>query len=199
MFVRKICKIVLCICAGSVCLYAGSTADSSMIEKDPVFADFCFYKDTSIFIPEDSALILSYYEMENELSFTIDFESTSYSTIFGVKLPNLDMNKIITNPIQGLQGGGPCFTPASNGKTYRGCTTPNKIKVIPYEFIEFFFSSKDSLYIKSLFNSRTLLTWSYLLNMGMQKQEIKGDNVIYISGFCTGEQLKKIQERKKGK
>lgn len=33
--------------------------------------------------------------------------------------------------------------------------------------------------------------------MGKQKQEFSGDNIIYISGFCTEEQLKIIRKRKK--
>ena len=200
MFAQVICRIILCILGGFAYLCAKApVVDSSLVEKDPVFADFCFYRDTSTFVAEDSAFVLSYYEMENELSITMNFESTSYSSGFGVKLPNLDMNKIRTDLLRGFERGGACFTRASNGKLYRGTTCSSRVDVSPYDLIDFFFSIKDSLYVKSLFGLETRLTWKYHFDMGMQKQEVNGDNIIYISGFCTEEQLKAIRERKKGK
>ena len=65
--------------------------------------------------------------------------------------------------------------------------------------IDFYILQKDSLYVKSLFGTTNRLKWEYLLDMGKQKQKISGDNIIYISGFCTEEQLKAIRERKKKK
>lgn len=207
MFVRMICKIILYVLGVFTCLYAKVPADSSLIEEDPVFANFCFYKDTSTFTPReigttnhiDSAFILTYYEMERDLSFTITFSSTTSSTIFGVKLPNLDMNKIGTNFLQGLTRIGPSISTTSNGRKPRGGTSSGKVEFTPYDHIDFFFSTKDSLYVKSLFDTETQLVWKYNLSMGMQKQEVKGENIIYISGFCTEDQLKMIQERKKKK
>jgi len=206
MFVRMICKIILYVLGVFTCLYAKVPADSSLIEEDPVFANFCFYKDTSTFTPSengainhiDSTFILTYYEMERDLSFTINFSSTTSSTSFGVRLPNLDMNKIGTNFLQGMTGSR-CIRATSYGRKHRGGTCSGKVEFTPYDHIDFFFSTKDSLYVKSLFDTETQLVWRYILSLGMQKQEVKGENIIYISGFCTEDQLKMIQERKKKK
>lgn len=198
MFVRMICRISLCALGFFTYSYARTSLDSTMVEKDPVFADFCFYKDTSTFIQGDSAFILSYYKMERDLSFSINFISTTSSTSFGISLPNLDMDKIRTNFLQGITGTGPCTTMTSHGEKKHKGTCSGKIEFTPYNLIDFFISTKDSLYIKSLFDTEVLLTWKYILNFGIQKQEIKGENIIYISGLCTDYQQKIIQKRKRG-
>lgn len=158
-------------------------------DDDPIFAYFCFYKDVVSWIKNDSVYALSYYEMQNEFTITVDYKSTTSSSIFGVNLPDLDQKKIQTDLVRGVQGEG--------GGFYQGRKYPRNRVVKPYDLIDFYILQKDSLYVKTLFGTTNRLKWRYLLNMGKQKQEFSGDNIIYISGFCTEEQLKIIRKRKK--
>ena len=160
-------------------------------DDDPIFADFCFYKDSISWLEVDSVYVLTYYEMKNEITFSINFKSTTDFSFFGVSLPDYDRNKIIINPVRGTQGSG--------AGSYRGRKYSDNRTVTPYDLIDFYILSKDSLFVKSLFGTKNRLKWDYHLEMGKQKQKISGDNIIYISGFCTEEQLKAIRERKKKK
>ena len=174
MSVRVIYKLCIFIaCAFAFCNAADFPDEKS--DDDPIFADFCVYKDVVSWIKNDSVYALSYYKMQNEFTITIDYKSTTSSSIFGVSLPDLDQKKLQTD------------------RKY----SRNRV-VKPYDLIDFYILQKDSLYIKSLFGTTNRLKWEYLLDMGKQKQKISGDNIIYISGFCTEEQLKIIRKRKKG-
>ena len=185
--IYKICIIIACTFA--FCNAADYPDEKS--DDDPIFAYFCFYKDVVSWIKNDSVYALSYYEMQNEFTISVDYKSTTSSSIFGVNLPDLDQKKIQTDLVRGMQGEGAGF--------YRGRKYPGNRIVKPYDLIDFYILQKDSLYIKSLFGTTNRLKWEYLLDMGKQKQKISGDNIIYISGFCTEEQLKAIRERKKKK
>lgn len=188
MSVRVIYKICIIIaCAFAFCNAADYPDEKS--DDDPIFAYFCFYKDVVSWIKNDSVYALSYYEMQNEFTISVDYKSTTSSSIFGVNLPDLDQKKIQTDLVRGVQGEG--------GGFYQGRKYPRNRVVKPYDLIDFYILQKDSLYVKTLFGTTNRLKWRYLLNMGKQKQEFSGDNIIYISGFCTEEQLKAIRERKK--
>ena len=160
-------------------------------DDDPIFADFCFYKDSISWLEVDSVYVLTYYEMKNEITFSINFKSTTDFSFFWVSLPDLDRDKIDINPVRGTQGAGP--------GSFLGRKHSRNRTVTPYDMIDFYILQKDSLYVKSLFGTTNRLKWDYHLDMGKQKQEFSGDNTIYISGFCTEEQLKAIRERKKKK
>ena len=175
-------------CAFAFC-NASDYPEKDSDEDDPIFADFCIYKDSISWLEVDSVYVLTYYKMENEITFTINFKSTTDHSFFWVSLPDLDRNKIIINPVRGMQGRGAGF--------YLGRKYSNNRTVTPYDLIDFYILSKDSLFVKSLLGTKKRLEWTYHLDMGKQKQKISGDNTIYISGFCTEEQLKAIRERKK--
>lgn len=183
--IYKICIIIAC--AFAFCNAADYPDEK--LDDDPIFAYFCFYKDVVSWIKNDSVYALSYYEMQNEFTISVDYKSTTSSSIFGVNLPDLDQKKIQTDLVRGVQGEG--------GGFYQGRKYPRNRVVKPYDLIDFYILQKDSLYVKTLFGTTNRLKWRYLLNMGKQKQEFSGDNIIYISGFCTEEQLKIIRKRKK--
>ena len=171
-------------------------------DDDPIFAYFCFYKDVVSWIKQDSVYALSYYEMQNELTISVDYKSTTNSSIFGAHLLELDQEKIQTDLMRGVEGGrcmvrGTICIKDGGVRKYPGAKCAGNRRVAPYDLIDFYILQKDSLYIKSLFGTTNRLKWEYLLDMGKQKQKISGDNIIYISGFCTEEQLKAIRERKK--
>lgn len=46
---------------------------------------------------------------------------------------------------------------------------------------------------------RRMLNRVCLNKIGLQKQKLVGDNMVYVSGFCTDEQLQVIRERKKNR
>ena len=186
---RAIYKLCIFIASAFAFCNAADYPDEKS-DDDPIFADFCVYKDVVSWIKNDSVYALSYYKMQNEFTITIDYKSTTSSSIFGVNLPDLDQEKIQTDLVRGMQGEG--------AGSYRGRKYPGNRAVKPYDLIDFYILQKDSLYVKSLFGTTNRLKWEYLLDMGKQKQKISGDNIIYISGFCTEEQLKIIRKRKKG-
>lgn len=191
MSVRVIYKICIFI-AFSFALCSAADYPDEKSDDDPIFAYFCFYKDSISWLHgEDSVYVLTYYEMKNEITITINFKSTTDFSSFWVSLPDLDRNKIIINPFRGTQGSGSGF--------YRGRKYSENRTVTPYDLIDFYILQKDSLLVKSLLGTTNRLKWDYDLKMGKQKQEFSGDNTIYISGFCTEEQLKAIRERKKKK
>lgn len=190
MSVRVIYKLCIFIASAFAFCNAADYPDEKS-DDDPIFAYFCFYKDVVSWIKNDSVYALSYYEMQNEFTISVDYKSTTSSSIFGVNLPDLDQKKIQTDLVRGMQGEGAGF--------YQGRKYPRNRVVKPYDLIDFYILQKDSLYVKTLFGTTNRLKWGYLLNMGKQKQEFSGDNIIYISGFCTEEQLKAIRERKKKK
>ena len=185
---KLIYKLCIFIASAFAFCHAADYPDEKS-DDDPIFAYFCFYKDVVSWIKNDSVYALSYYEMQNEFTISVDYKSTTSSSIFGVNLPDLDQKKIQTDLMRGVQGEG--------GGFYQGRKYPGNRIVKPYDLIDFYILQKDSLYIKSLFGTTNRLKWEYLLDMGKQKQKISGDNIIYISGFCTKEQLKAIRERKK--
>ena len=55
----------------------------------------------------------------------------------------------------------------------------------------------DSLHLPELFDKTYTFHWEIEMGVGVHKQKMSGDHTVYISGFCTDEQLKVIQERKK--
>ena len=173
--IYKICIIIAC--AFAFCNAADYPDEKS--DDDPIFADFCFYKDSISWLEVDSVYVLTYYKMENEITISINFKSTTDFSSFWVSLPDLDRNKIIINPVQGMEGSGAGF--------YRGRKYSENRTVTPYDLIDFYILPKDSLFVKSLFGTKNRLKWDYHLEMGKQKQKISGDNIIYISGFCTEE------------
>ena len=195
--IYKICIIIAC--AFAFCNAADYPDEKS--DDDPIFAYFCFYKDVVSWIKNDSVYALSYYEMQNEFTITVDYKSTTSSSIFGVSFPDLDQEKIQTDLMRGVEGErcmvrGTICTKDGGMRKYPGAKCARNRRVVPYDLIDFYILQKDSLYIKSLFGTTNRLKWGYLLNMGKQKQEFSGDNIIYISGFCTEEQLKIIRTRK---
>ena len=201
-FVQMIYRMCIFIaCAFAFC-NASDYPEKDSDEDDPIFAYFCFYEDTIPWIKEDNVYTLSYYEMRNEFTIIIDYESTMHFSMFGTKLPDLNQEKIRTDFFRGTKGGK-CYSYSNICEKNKDlCKYPkakcNRNRVIkPYDLIDFYFLQKDSLYVKSLFKTTKRLTWEYHLEMGKQRQKISGDNTIYISGFCTEEQLKAIRERKK--
>ena len=87
--IYKICIIIACTFA--FCNAADYPDEKS--DDDPIFAYFCFYKDVVSWIKNDSVYALSYYEMQNEFTISVDYKSTTSSSIFGVNLPDLDQKK----------------------------------------------------------------------------------------------------------
>jgi len=55
----------------------------------------------------------------------------------------------------------------------------------------------DSLHLPELFGKTYTFHWEIEMGVGIHKQKMSGDHTVYISGFCTDEQLKTIQKRKK--
>ncbi|NLE04859.1 MAG: hypothetical protein GX638_08665 [Crenarchaeota archaeon] len=184
--IYKLCIVVACT---TVFCNAADSLDTHSVDKDPIFANFCFYKDTSPWFPEDTVYTLTYYEMENELTFTLNYKSTNTSYNFGVRFPDLDIEKIRAKLFIAAGGSGPGL--------YLGRKHSESKTITPYDLIDFYVSIKDSLYVKSLFGTTNRLTWVYTLDMGKQEQEMTGDNIIYISGACTEEQMKMIRDRQK--
>ena len=69
-------------CAFAFC-NASDYPEKDSDEDDPIFAYFCFYEDTIPWIKEDNVYTLSYYEMRNEFTIIIDYESTMHFSMFG--------------------------------------------------------------------------------------------------------------------
>jgi len=57
----------------------------------------------------------------------------------------------------------------------------------------------DSLHLPELSGKMYTFHWEIEMGVGIHKQKMSGDHNVYISGFCTDEQLKLIQERKKNR
>ena len=66
-----------------------------------------------------------------------------------------------------------------------------------YDIYEEDLETNDSLHLPDLFGKTYPLHWEIEIGVGPHKQKMVGDHTVYLSGFCTDEQLKVIQERKK--
>ena len=152
--------------------------------QDPIMADFCVYPDTSKFINMKNILRLSAYEDHVPLNVTLDFRSHSFSK--GLSASLLEHEKIFHFPLILFGGGG-------------GGWIRQKESISVYDYFDFYCDIKDSLSAISMFDKTYSLHWELDFEMDQQKQKIIGDNIIYISGFCTDEQFKLIQERKKNR
>lgn len=152
--------------------------------QDPIMADFCVYPDTSEFVNVKYILRLSPYEDRIALNITLDFGSHSFSK---------DLSASILGPEKLFHFGLPLF----GGSICTRCQRKESISV--YDYLDFYCDIKDSLSAISMFDKTYSLHWELDFEMDQQKQKIIGDNIIYISGFCTDEQLKLIQERKKNR
>lgn len=178
-------KIALWVALSVSLCYAVESPDSD--EFDPVFANFCFYKDTSVFVGSDSGFVLTYYEMLDDISFTIEGRSVKTFASFEADLIGLDMSKIQINPFAGTSGS----------RCLRNDACSFSLSVAPYDLIDFYFKGSDSLYVRALFGVTQRMKWTYELDIGRQKQIFSGENDIYISGLCDREQLEMIKNRRK--
>jgi hypothetical protein len=160
----------------------------SFAQRDSIMADFCVYPDTSKltdtskFVKVKHILRLSPYRDRIPLNITLDFGSHSFSK--GLSASLLGSIKVFHFPLVLFGGGG--------GDWFR-----RKESISVYDYLDFYCDIKDSLPAISMFDKTYSLHWELDFKMNLQKQKIIGDNIIYISGFCTDEQLKLIQERKK--
>jgi len=152
--------------------------------QDPIMADFCVYPDTSNFFNMKHILRLSPYIDYVPLNVTLDFKSHSISK--GLSASLLGPEKIFHFPLTLFGGGG-------------GGWIRQKESISVYDYLDFYCDIKDSLSAISMFDKTYPLHWELDFEMNPQKQKIIGDNIIYISGFCTDEQLKLIQDRKKNR
>lgn len=185
MFYSLVCKSILLITlAASLSFAEGCVSENDSSETDPIFANFCFYKDTSVFVGKDSGFVLTAYEMIDDISFTIDARNRVTKTYFDVSLVGVSSDKAKINPFRGMSGGA-CL----------GARCRHSLAVSPYDLIDFYFSAADSLYVKSLAGLVHPLKWKYELDFGRQKQSVSGENYIYVSGFCNQMQLEKIRKR----
>lgn len=85
----------------------------------------------------------------------------------------------------------------SNGRNYSQ-NFKKKVDLLEHLIIEFRKSSSDrkALSPQKYFGREYFVEWMYFFYMDTQRQELKSKIPIYISGFCTDEQLKQAAKLK---
>jgi len=175
MFAQVVCKQFI---------YVLFIVGMGCAQNDSIMADFCVYPDTSKFVNMKHILRLSPYIDYVPLNVTLDFKSHSISK--GLSASLLGPEKIFHFPLALFDGSG-------------GGWIQRKESISIYDYLDFYCDIKDSLSAISMFDKTYPLHWELDFEMKPQKQKIIGDNIIYISGFCTDEQLKVIRDRKKNR
>lgn len=169
------CKYLFLLLA-FVCLYANAQSVS-------VSARFCAHKSLSS-APQKSDITLSCYALAKKMTDSITYSGHEIGESIVAKVQNADS---VLSP----------YIYLSDGITDLGEKTITKQIPINLESMSFHFFSKDSAFVKKMFNTQQYVLWNYYLNTDSSKQTISGKELIYISGFCTEKQLKLIKDRQK--
>lgn len=163
---------------------------------DSVMAKMCFLRENRTWmVPRDTIWILVAHEQVTQLNITVKEDAEKYRDWlkYNLFVPIQNDSRLL------LLGGGCFVNHISQGKPLHTerCESDKKHDYDVYSLFVFEFEKNDSLQLVQLVGKSYPLHWELNFNMGSQKQKIVGDNTVYISGFCTDEQLKTIQERKK--
>ncbi|MBQ3714057.1 MAG: hypothetical protein II892_00535 [Fibrobacter sp.] len=159
-----------------VCLCANAQSVS-------VSARFCAHKSLSN-TPQKSNITLSCYALTKKMTDSITYSGHKIGESVVAKVQNADS---VLSP----------YIYLSDGIANLGEKTITKQIPINLESMSFHYFSKDSAFVKRMFNTQQYVLWNYYLNTDSSKQTISGKEPIYISGFCTEEQLEIIRKRKK--
>ena len=157
----------------------------SFAQRDSIMAEYCVYLDTSKVKNMKNIIKFSAYEDRISLNITLDFRSHDFSKSLSADLLETEKKVKFVFPIF---GGGGSSRPS-----------PKKESISPYDFLDFYVPRDDSLYAISMFDKTYTLHWEFSFEIGLQKQKLVGNNMVYVSGFCTDEQLQVIRERKKNR
>lgn len=154
-------------------------------KKPDIMAEYCVYSS----VKEKEGWSLSVYKQNIPFQLSIRTISGVYSSYISVILdvplnqkPQLGyghINSLVKNPWE--------LKPNTSLVTYT------------YNIYGNDFETTDSLHLLDLFGKTFLLHWEIGMDISSYKQKMVGDHTVYISGFCTEEQLKTIQERKKNR
>ena len=165
--------------------------------KDSMIAKYCLYSK------EDSAWELSFYEQIIPLAIKIQKECSGYSISGTI---DLGIKKIFRSSFSGGANGG-CIKTCTGSKEAceklgNVCKIDISEKYNIYNHINDFsiiscLKGMDT--ISHLFNKYLPIKWDLNISCDDEKIPVLGSHYIYISGLCTEEQLKKIEENKKKK
>ena len=164
------------------------------VKKDSVnsaIANYC------LLFEKDSVGKLLFYEKIKPLSIEKQIECKSYS--ISVKI-NLEAGKIFSN--KEFMQNGFCMKTCTGSKeacTKRGniCKTNISENLNIYDHINDFSinSCLKETEISYLVDKHIPIKWDLRISCEREKIPVVGNSYIYISGICTEEQLKKIQNR----
>ena len=170
---------------GLVCLCVYVNA-----QTDPLSAHFCVHKNYFENVKE-SEFTLSCYASIKKIDDSITYHGREIGESIVAHIQSEDSLVLSHDSKFGA------YTYLSGGvANYKNQIVIDKIPV-NLELMSFHLFSKDSLFIRGLFNHRYFLIWNFYHSADSLKQTFSGRELIDISGFCTEEQLKIIREWKK--
>ena len=162
------------------------------VSEDSVAAKFCFHVDSSDF----SSWSLSVYKEVIPLTIGIQTESNYYTGFIHATLVS-NVEQLISGKMFASARGNCVCSHAKSCKRTGEMEIDAKYHV--YDYFSILYDYGDSLRIKDLFGKVLPLEWDLSFSMGRQKQLLSGTHYVYISGFCTDEQMAQIKELKKGR
>lgn len=153
------------------------------VEKYNIVAEYCAYPT----VDRHGVWDLSVYRQVIPFRFSVRTVTGLYSAMVSLVLngPMKDNPQLIYGNIASVKG------------TPWGIELNESQGTYTYDIYEKDLETNDSLHLPELFGKTYPLHWEIEMDMGPHKQKMVGDHTVYISGFCTEEQLKLIQERKK--
>lgn len=155
------------------------------VEKYKIVAEYCAYPITD----RHGVWGVSVYNQVIPIQFSVRTITGLYSAMVSLILngPMKDNPQLIYGNIASVKG------------TPWGIELNESQGTYTYDIYEKDLETNDSLHLPELFGKIYPLHWEIEMGVGIHKQKMSGDHHVYISGFCTDEQLKSIQERKKNR
>ena len=167
--------------------------------KDSLYLEMCFLNKEKIDYMNDMDSTFSYLVVSKQYidpNILVNEVGDDYSSEIIYRLEMEEKN----NPVHVFSNDGSfCISLLNKKWVTRRCkrSTPHKMDF--FQKFVFEFKKLDKFSEKKLFGKTFTLHWEYRFKEQKQAYVISGDNDVFISGFCTKEQLKAIRERKKKK
>lgn len=167
--------------------------DGSSENLDSVMVDMCLFKDEEK-SDEEAVWKLKAYHYRTFFSITIKENAGKFSGIlfYHWNSPFGDFPGLLI--IDKNCWGGVEASSRGWSRQVR-CSGDSIHKIVPYEGISFNFSDKSYQLLPLLFKKTFPVSWSYYFHVDKQGQKIEGKSRIYVSGFCTDEQLEIVRRK----
>jgi len=164
--------------------------------KDSLFLEMCFLNKGNADYMDSNFSYLIVSKQNINPGILVEEIGDDYSSEINYRLEMDEDNK----PIHVFSNDGSfCVSLLDRKWVSQRCKRSSPHKMDFFQRFVFEFKKLDESRKQKLFGKKFTLHWEYRFKEQKQTYVISGDNVAFISGFCTEEQLNVIRKRKNEK